>query len=173
MALVLCVAALATVICQLLRQPLLLGYLVAGMVVGPSVPGVYASTERVHLVKDLGVTVLVFAIGLEFDLRRLIRLAPTAGVVALIQFAAMVGLGYLVGHLMGWTPWESLLTGAVLSISGIVIIAKAFEETRVDPRVRELVFGVVLCERRDRDLTHGGVDHDSDRRRGVASRVVD
>jgi monovalent cation:H+ antiporter-2, CPA2 family len=146
MALVMCVAALATVICQLLRQPLLLGYLVAGMVVGPNVPGVYASTERVHLVKDLGVTVLVFAIGLEFDLRRLIRLAPTAGVVALIQFAVMVGLGYLVGHLMGWTPWESLLTGAILSISGIVIIAKAFEETRVDPRVRELVFGVVLCE---------------------------
>jgi len=146
MALVLCVAALATVICQLLRQPLLLGYLVAGMVVGPSVPGVYASTERVHLVKDLGVTVLVFAIGLEFDLRRLIRLAPTAGVVALIQFAVMVGLGYLVGHLMGWTPWDSLLTGAILSISGLVIIAKAFEETRVDPRVRELVFGVVLCE---------------------------
>ena len=146
MALVLCVAGLATVICQLLRQPLLLGYLVAGMVVGPSVPGLYASTERVHLVSELGVTVLVFAIGLEFDLRRLIRLAPTAGVVALIQFAAMVGLGYLVGHVMGWTPWESLLTGAILSISGIVIIAKAFEETRVDPRVRELVFGVVLCE---------------------------
>jgi monovalent cation:H+ antiporter-2, CPA2 family len=146
MAVVLCVAGLATVICQLLRQPLLLGYLVAGMVVGPSVPGLYASTERVHLVSELGVTVLVFAIGLEFDLRRLIRLAPTAGVVALIQFAAMVGLGYLVGHVMGWTPWESLLTGAILSISGIVIIAKVFEETRVDPRVRELVFGVVLCE---------------------------
>jgi CPA2 family monovalent cation:H+ antiporter-2 len=130
----------------LLRQPLLLGYLVAGMVVGPSVPGLYASTERVHLVKDLGLTVLVFAIGLEFDLRRLIRLAPTAGVVSLIQFAVMVGLGYLVGHLMGWTPWDSLLTGAIVSISGLVIIAKAFEETRVDPRVRELVFGVVLCE---------------------------
>jgi CPA2 family monovalent cation:H+ antiporter-2 len=146
MALVLCVAALATVICQLLRQPLLLGYLVAGMVVGPNVPGVYANTERVHLVSELGVTVLVFAIGLEFDLRRLIRLAPTAGLVALIQFAAMVGLGYLVGHLMGWTPWESLLTGAILSIYGVVIIAKAFEEARVDPRVRELVFGVVLCE---------------------------
>ncbi len=106
MALVLCVAALATVICQLLRQPLLLGYLVAGMVVGPNVPGVYANTDGVHLVSELGVTVLVFAIGLEFDLRRLIRLAPTAGLVALIQFAAMVGFGYLVGRLIGWTPWD-------------------------------------------------------------------
>jgi monovalent cation:H+ antiporter-2, CPA2 family len=146
MALVMCVAALASVICQFLRQPLVVGYLLAGMVVGPHVPGLYANTERVRLVSDLGVTVLVFAIGLEFRLRRLVRLAPTAGLVALVQAISMIGLGYLVGRLMGWTPWESLVTGAVVSISGAVIVAKAFEEVRVDSRVRELVFGVVLCE---------------------------
>jgi CPA2 family monovalent cation:H+ antiporter-2 len=130
----------------LLHQPLVVGYLVAGMVVGPNVPGVYANTERVQLVADLGVTLLVFSIGLEFKFRRLMRLAPTAGLVALIQIASMLSLGYLVGRLMGWTPWESLLTGAMVSISGAVIVAKAFEEVRVDSRVRELVFGVVLCE---------------------------
>ena len=107
MALVLCVAALATVICQLLRQPLVVGDLIAGMVVGPHVPGVHANLERVRLVSDLGVTALVFAIGLEFNLRRLVRLARTAGSVALIQAAWMIWLGYLVGRLMGWTPWES------------------------------------------------------------------
>ena len=139
-----CVAALATVICQFLHQPLVVGYLVAGMVVGPNVPGVYANPERVRLVAELGVTLLVFSIGLEFNFRRLMRLAPTAGLVALIQVAAMIGLGYLVGRLMGWTPWESLVTGAIISISGAVIVAKAFEEVRVDSRVRELVFGVVL-----------------------------
>lgn len=146
MALVLCVAALATVICQLLRQPLAVGYLIAGMVVGPNVPGIYANLERVRLVSDLGVTILVFAIGLEFKFHQLVRLAPTAGLVALIQAASMIGLGYLVGRLMGWTPWESLVSGAAVSISGAVIVAKAFEEVRVDSRVRELVFGVVLCE---------------------------
>jgi CPA2 family monovalent cation:H+ antiporter-2 len=146
MALVMCVAALATVICQFLRQPLVVAYLIAGMVVGPNVPGLYANSERVGLVADLGVTLLVFSIGLEFSFRRLIQLAPTAGVVTLIEFAAMVGLGYLVGYLMGWTPWESLITGAMMSVSGAVIIAKIFEETKVDPRVRELVFGVLLCE---------------------------
>lgn len=57
----------------------------------------------------------------------------------------MIWLGYLVGRLMGWTPWESLVAGAIVSISGAVIVAKAFEEVRVDSRVRELVFGVVLC----------------------------
>ena len=146
MALVMCVAALAAVVCQLLRQPLLVGYLVAGMVVGPYVPGVFANTERVRLVAELGVTLLVFSIGLEFNFRRLVWLAPTAGLVALIQCASMIGLGYWVGRLMGWTQWESLLTGAIVSISGAVIVAKAFEEVRVDSRVRELVFGVVLCE---------------------------
>jgi len=146
MALVMCIAALAAVICQFLHQPLVVGYLVAGMVVGPNVPGLYANPERVRLVAELGVTLLVFSIGLEFNFRRLMRLAPTAGLVALIQAAAMIGLGYLVGRLMGWTPWESLVTGAIVSISGAVIVAKAFEEVRVDSRVRELVFGVVLCE---------------------------
>ena len=58
----------------------------------------------------------------------------------------MIGLGYLVGRLMGWSRWESLVTGAMISISGAVIVAKAFEEVRVEPRVRQLVFGVVLCE---------------------------
>jgi CPA2 family monovalent cation:H+ antiporter-2 len=71
------------------------------MVVGPNVPGVYANPERVRLVAELGVTLLVFSIGLEFNFRRLMRLAPTAGLVALIQAAAMTGLGYLVGRLMG------------------------------------------------------------------------
>jgi len=146
MALVMCVAALAAVICQFLHQPLVVGYLVAGMVVGPNVPGLYANPERIRLVAELGVTLLVFSIGLEFNFRRLMRLAPTAGLVALIQAAAMIGLGYLVGRLMGWTPWESLVTGAIVSISGAVIVAKALEEVRVDSRVRELVFGVVLCE---------------------------
>jgi len=146
MALVLCVAALATVICLFVRLPLLVGYLIAGMVVGPHIPGVYASAERVHLVSDLGVTVLVFSIGLGFNFRRLMQLAPTAGWVALLQVVAMVGLGYSVGLLMGWSPWECLVTGAMVSISGVVILAKAFEEVPVEPRVRELVFGVVMCE---------------------------
>src|SRR6516225_2015426 len=146
MALVLCVAALAAVICQVLRQPMVVGYLVAGMVVGPYIPGVYANTERMHLFSDLGVTVLIFSIGLEFNFRRLLRLAPTAGLVAVIQAASMIGLGYLVGRLIGWTQWQSLVTGAMVSISGAVIVAKAFEEVRVEPRVRQLVFGVVLCE---------------------------
>jgi len=147
MALVMCLAAMASVVCQLLRQPVVVGYLRAGMVVGPHVLGLYASSERIRLVADLGATIVIFSIGLEFRVRRLLRLAPTAGLLAVLQAAMMVGLGYLLArYLMGWSAWDSLVTGAIVSISGAVIVARAFEEVRVESRVRELVFGVVLSE---------------------------
>ncbi len=146
MALVMCVAALAIVVFQLLHQPLILGYLIAGMIVGPYVPGLYASTDRIAQVSDLGVILLVFSIGLEFKFRQLRRLAPTAGLVAVVQAAAMILFGYGAARLLGWTPWQSLLTGATLSISGAVIIAKVFEDVEVGPRVHDLVFAIVLCE---------------------------
>jgi CPA2 family monovalent cation:H+ antiporter-2 len=146
MALVMCLAALAAVVCQLLRQLLIVGYLCAGIIAGPYTPGIVANTERVQLVSDLAVTILVFSIGLEFKFRKLLRLVPTGGLVAVIQAGAMICLGYLTGRMLGWTQWDSLVTGAMLSISGAVIMARALEEVRVDPRVRELVFGVVLCE---------------------------
>jgi CPA2 family monovalent cation:H+ antiporter-2 len=146
MALVLCVAGIATVLCQLLRQSLVVGYLVAGLVVGPHVPGLYANPERVQMVSELGVIMLIFSIGLEFKFRQLVRLAPTAGFVALFQILFMIGIGYAAGRFMGWSPWTSLVAGAMVSISGVVILAKAFEEVKVGARLRELVFGVTLCE---------------------------
>lgn len=147
LALVLCVAAIATVLCQLLRQPLVVGYLVAGMVVGPYIPlPVYVDPERIREISDLGVILLIFSIGLEFRFRRLVQLAPTAGVITLIQVTTMILLGYAAARLMGWTPMEAVFTGAVVSISSTTIVAKAFEEQVVERRVRELSFGVLLAE---------------------------
>lgn len=98
-ALVMSVAAVATVICQMLKQPLVVGYLIAG-ILGPHVPGVYANVDRVHIVAELGVTLLLFSIGLELKFRKLQRLAPTAGLVALLQIGFMMYLGYAVGMAM-------------------------------------------------------------------------
>jgi len=150
LALVLCVAAIATVAFQLLRQPLVVGYLVAGMAVGPHVPlPIYVDPERIGHISDLGVILLIFSIGLEFRFRRLLRLAPTAGVITIIQVAIMIALGYGAARLLGWTPMEAVFTGAIVSISSTTIVAKAFAEEQVDDRVRELSFGVLLAE----DLT--------------------
>jgi K+:H+ antiporter len=149
--LVLCVAAVTTVLFQLIRQPVVVGYLIAGMVVGPHVPiPLFANYDRIHTLSELGVILLMFALGLEFSLRKLVRLGPTAGFVCALQVGLMIWLGYVVGRAMGWTELESIFVGAILSISSSTIVAKAYaDEKDISAQVRDLVFGVLLAE----DLT--------------------
>ena len=147
LALVLCVAALTTIVFQRLRQPVVLGYLIAGMIIGPHIPiPVIADERTVHSLSELGVILLMFGLGLEFSLRKLIQVGGTAGLVAVAQSSAMVYLGYLVGQLFGWSQLESVYAGAVIAISSTTIIIKAFGEQGVGGRVRELVFGVLIME---------------------------
>ena len=147
---VLCVAAVTTIIFQKIRQPVVVGYLIAGLIVGPNVPiPLLADPERIHTLSELGVILLMFALGLEFSVRKLIRLGPTSGFITALQVGIMIWLGYLCGRALGWTPLESIFTGAILSISSTTIVAKAYQETPVSDRLRELVFGVLLAE----DLT--------------------
>ena len=148
--LVLGVAAITTVIFQKIRQPVVVGYLIAGVIVGPYTPLLFASPDRIHTLSELGVILLMFALGLEFRIRKLVQLGPTSGFVTALQVGLMLWLGYMVGSVMGWTRLESIFTGAFLSISSTTIVAKAFgEEQRIPTGVRELVFGVLLAE----DLT--------------------
>ena len=149
LAMVLCVAAVTTILFQKIRQPVVVGYLIAGLIVGPYIPGLLADSERIHILSEFGVILLMFALGLEFSVRKLIRLGPTSGFITLIQVGFMIWLGYVCGRALGWTPLESIFTGAILSISSTTIVAKAYQETPVSDRLRELVFGVLLAE----DLT--------------------
>jgi CPA2 family monovalent cation:H+ antiporter-2 len=146
LAIVLCVAAATTVIFHVLRQPVVVGYLVAGMVVGPYTPGLFVDMSRIHGVSELGVILLMFALGLEFSIRRLLRLGPRAAFITAVQVGLMIWLGYVCGRAMGWTELESIFTGALLSISSTTIVAKAFSESRVGADLRELALGVLLCE---------------------------
>jgi CPA2 family monovalent cation:H+ antiporter-2 len=143
---VLCVAAVTTVVFQAIRQPVVVGYLIAGVIVGPYTPVVHANPGRIHTISELGVILLMFALGLEFSVRRLMRLGPTAGFISALQVSLMVWLGYICGQAMGWTTLESVFTGALLSISSTTIVAKVFEETKAPERLRELVLGVLLTE---------------------------
>lgn len=144
---VLVVAAITTVVFQRLRQPVVLGYVIAGLIVGPHVPlPIVAEESVVETLSELGVILLMFALGLEFSLRKLIRVGPTAGVTAVIQCGVMAWLGFLVGRAFGWTTMESIFTGAIVAISSTTIIAKVFDEQRVTGRLRELVVGVLLIE---------------------------
>jgi monovalent cation:H+ antiporter-2, CPA2 family len=144
---VLCVAAVTTVLFQRLRQPVVLGYILAGLIVGPHVPiPLIADREIVQTLSELGVILLMFALGLEFRLRKLASVGPTAGVTAVVQSSIMVWLGFVVGRAFGWTTLESVFAGAIVAMSSTTIIAKAFDELRVGGPLRDLVVGVLLVE---------------------------
>jgi CPA2 family monovalent cation:H+ antiporter-2 len=147
LAVILSVAAVTTVLFQRLKQPVVFGYLLAGMIVGPHLPiPLVADIEIVQTLSEAGVILLLFALGLEFSLRKLIRVGPTAGLVAVAQSSIMVFIGYGLGQAFGWTAMESVYAGAVIAISSTTIIAKAFEEQRVTGKFTQLVLGVLIIE---------------------------
>lgn len=147
LALVLGVAALTTVIFHRLKQPVVFGYIVAGLLVGPNVPlPIAADPAIVQTLSELGVILLMFAIGLEFSLRRVMQIGVSAGLSALGETSVMLGIGFLVGHLLGWTTVESLFTAAIVAISSTTIVSKAFEAHGVRGRVTEIVFGILIFE---------------------------
>jgi len=147
LAVVLLVAAVATVVFQRLRQPVVFGYLFAGMIVGPHIPlPLVADMNTVHTLSELGVILLMFSLGLEFSIGKLAAVSQKAGPVALFESTIMVSIGYFVGQMLGLSRIESIFTGAIVGISSTTIIVKAFEEQKVRGRVTELVFGILIIE---------------------------
>jgi CPA2 family monovalent cation:H+ antiporter-2 len=144
---VLAVAALTTVVFQRLRQPVVLGYIIAGLIVGPHVPiPLVADPVVVQTLSELGVILLMFSLGLEFTFRKLADVGPSAGLTALLQASIMLWLGFTIGRLLGWTDLESLFTGAIIAIASTTIIVKAFEEQGITGKLRELVVGILIVE---------------------------
>jgi len=140
-------AALTTVIFQRLRQPVVLGYILAGFILGPNVPiPIVADRQIVHTLSELGVILLMFSLGLEFSLGKLVKLGVGASLTALLETSLMIWLGFVTGRALGWTTLESLFTGALIAISSTTIIAKAFDEQRVRGPLRELVVGILIAE---------------------------
>ena len=146
-AVVLCTAAFTTVVCQWLKQPVILGYLLAGLIIGPHVAvPLFADRATTETLAELGVILLLFGIGLEFSIRRLLRVGGPVAITAIIDVSLMAWLGIGAARLLGWSGREALFTGAMLAISSTTIIAKTFEEHGVGRRLRDLVFGVLIVE---------------------------
>jgi CPA2 family monovalent cation:H+ antiporter-2 len=147
LAVVLCVAAVATVVFQRLRQPVVFGYLLAGMIIGPHIPiPLVADPQTVRALSELGVILLMFSLGLEFSIRKLVQVSQKAGAVAVFECTVMISVGYLVGQVLGFSRMESIFAGAIVGISSTTIIVKAFQEQKVKGRVTELVFGILIIE---------------------------
>jgi CPA2 family monovalent cation:H+ antiporter-2 len=145
--LVLCVGAAATYLFRRLHLPVVLGYIIGGLIISPYTPiPVVVHAAQVHTLSETGVILLMFSLGLEFRLRKLVEVGPTAGLTALVQCSAMIWLGIVLGRALGWTGIEGFFAGAIIAISSTTIIAKAFDEQGIRGRLREFVVGVLIVE---------------------------
>lgn len=143
-------AGIVVLLFQRIHQPIVLGYIVAGIIVGPHTPP-YQLIKDVHnieILSELGVIFLMFSLGLEFSFHKLKQVGFSASVTGFIEVIGMMLIGFLVGHhLLGWSYYNSLFLGAALSISSTTIIIKAIDELGLKTkRFAELIFGVLIVE---------------------------
>ena len=118
-------ALLGGLLAQRLKQPLVLGYILAGIIIGPYTGGVTVSNiHNIEMLAEIGVALLMFALGLEFSLSELkpVRLIALAG--APLQILVTIGYGFLLGRWLGWATVPSMWLGAVLSLSSTMVILK-------------------------------------------------
>ena len=133
LAIILITAGVITIVFKWLKQPLVLGYIVAGFFIGPYFPWFPAVKDAadVHVWSDIGIVFLMFALGLEFSLKKLKRVGATGAITALTELAIMFLIGSSVGHLLGWSSMECIFLGCMLSISSTSIIIKSFEDLKL------------------------------------------
>lgn len=149
LAVILGVASIVTLLFQKIRQPLVLGYLISGIIVGPYTPpyNLVSDIPTIKTLSELGVIFLMFSLGLEFSFRKLQRVGFSAGITGLVEVVFMLILGILVGKTMGWPFYDCLFLGGALAISSTTIIIKALEELNLKTKhFAEIVFGVLIVE---------------------------
>ncbi|MCL2529816.1 MAG: cation:proton antiporter [Coriobacteriia bacterium] len=149
LALILTAAALATIVCKRLNQPLILGYVLAGFLISPAIgwiPNIVES-DNIHIWSEIGVIFLLFGLGLEFSIMKLARVGRPGIITAMTEVVLMVAAGYLVGTLLGWDFFTSIFLGGCLAISSTTIIVKAFDELGLKgKKFTNLVFGSLIIE---------------------------
>lgn len=146
LALILTSAGVVTVIFKLLKQPLVLGYLVAGFLVGPHLhifPTV-TDVSDVEVWSEIGIIFMMFSVGLEFSFKKLMSVGSKAFLTAFIGIIGMIGVGALLGFIMGWGVMESIFLGGMLSMSSTAIIVKAFDDMNLKDKPFASLTTVVL-----------------------------
>ena len=121
-------AVVGMLLAMKLRQSPVLGYILAGLAIGPFTPGLVGDAETVRSLADVGIVFLMFAIGVEISLRELIAQGRVAVLGCLSQVAIVMGLGYLAGRALGWREDESLFFGAALAISSTMALTRVLGE---------------------------------------------
>ena len=145
LALILVTAGLTTVIFKWLKQPVVLGYIIAGFLIGPNFEWFPVINDHISVEtwSEIGMVFMLFGIGLEFSFKKLKKVGGTVGVTALTELVTMCIVGYLLGKVLGWSQMDCIFLGAMLSISSTTIIAKAFDDMKLN---REKFSGNVIGE---------------------------
>ncbi|WP_251616366.1 cation:proton antiporter [Senimuribacter intestinalis] len=149
LAVMLLTAGLITILFKKIKQPLILGYILAGFLISPYFPLFFnvEDIDSINLWSEIGVIILMFHIGLEFNLHKLAKLGGTAVISAIIKMGGVMLTGYLVGILMGFSVISSLFLGCMLSISSTAVIQKSFEELEIKgQKYSQLVMGTLVIE---------------------------
>lgn len=149
LALILVTAGITTIIFKWLRQPVVLGYIVAGFLIGPAFnlfPGI-TDVADINVWGKIGVVFLLFALGLEFSFKRLKVVGATGAVTAITELVIMFTVGFTIGKIIGWKDMNCIFLGCMLSISSTTIIIKAFEDLNMKRhKFTNIVFGVLVVE---------------------------
>lgn len=149
LAVIMMIAGIVTILFHRFKQPVVLGYIVAGVIVGPHTPPfqLVQDMHTIQILAELGVVFLMFSLGLEFSLKKLSRVGATAFVAALAEIVLMIWIGYEVGKFFGWKAMDALFLGAMLAISSTTIIVKALDELGMRHETfAQLVFGILIVE---------------------------
>ncbi|WP_372821796.1 cation:proton antiporter [Pseudomonas parafulva] len=149
LAVIMLVAGVVTILFHRLRQPVVLGYIVAGFIIGPHTPpfGLIHDEDTIKTLAELGVIFLMFCLGLEFSLRKLFKVGATAFIAAFLEIVLMIWIGFEIGRWFGWSTMDSLFLGAILAISSTTIIVKALNDLKMkNERFAQLIFGVLIVE---------------------------
>jgi CPA2 family monovalent cation:H+ antiporter-2 len=148
-ALIMVAAAAALIVFRLIKQPPILGYLLAGVLVGPfALQGRFVSdTETVSLVAEVGLVVLLFAIGVEFGWERIRKVGFRVVLIGAVEITTMISLGYYLGRSLGWTPTTSVYLGAALAFSSSAVLVQILRENGQLMSLRgQLVVGILVVE---------------------------
>lgn len=149
LAVIMLIAGVVTVLFNRFKQPVVLGYILAGVIIGPHTPPfeLIQDDRTIKIVAELGVVFLMFSLGLEFNLKKLSSVGITAFIVAMAEIALMTWLGYEIGLYFNWNAMDSLFLGAMLAISSTTIIVKALDELGMkQERFAQLIFGILIVE---------------------------
>jgi CPA2 family monovalent cation:H+ antiporter-2 len=149
LAIVMLVAGAVTVAFHWLKQPEVLGYIVAGALIGPNVFSnpLISNEESIRTLADMGVVFLLFTLGLEFNFRKIRQLGPTAFIIAPLETGLMFLAGFLLGQLFGWRTMDCIYLGGVLMISSTTIITRTLAEMgRSREKFATVIYGVLIAE---------------------------